>query len=417
MGRTMIEKILAAHGGEDPSPGDIVWVGIDNRTARDFAGASVVANLEEYGGSQAVKDPNRTFFTFDCNVPANTIPYAENQHRIRRFARKHGVRVYDIDAGIGSHVLIEEKLARPGSTTVGTDSHLNIMGSVGAFGQGMGDTDIAFAMNTGKVWFQVPSSVRVRVQGMPSERAEAKDVALALLGRFSHHEMLGKSVELVGPWMENASLADCITVASQATEMGAVISLIPPNSRVLDYFGMDPGEAVYADEDAEYEAEYSLDIGDLNPQIAVPYSPNNVHPVSEVAGRKVDTVFIGSCTNGTFQDLKLAANLLRGKQVAEHVTLKVVPATRGVWNMLLEGGLMKDLFSAGAIVSNAGCGGCASGQIGMTGQGEVQISTSNRNFRGKQGSGETYLAGIGTAVASAVLGRIASVDELEGGRQ
>ena len=417
MGRTMIEKILAAHGGGDPSPGDIVWVGIDNRTARDFAGASVVANLEKHGGERAVDDPKKTFFTFDCNVPANTIPYAENQQRIRRFARNHGVRVYDIDAGIGSHVLIEERLARPGTTTVGTDSHLNIMGSVGAFGQGMGDTDIAFAINTGKVWFQVPPSARVALKGLPSDDAEAKDVALALLGRFSHHELLGKSVELYGPWLERATVADCITVASQATEMGAVISLIPPNDKVLGYFGMKSEEAIYPDDDASYEADYELDIDGLQPQIAVPYSPNNVHPVSEVAGKRVDTVFIGSCTNGTYQDLEYAAHLLRGRRVADHVTLKVVPATRSVWNRLLSEGQIRDLFGAGAIVSNAGCGGCASGQIGMTGEGEVQISTSNRNFRGKQGSGETYLAGIGTAAASAVLGRIASVSELEGGRQ
>jgi 3-isopropylmalate/(R)-2-methylmalate dehydratase large subunit len=417
MGKTMIEKILAAHGGGDPSPGDIVWVDVDNRTARDFAGASVVANLEEHGGDSPVADPGRTFFTFDCNVPANTIPYAENQQRIRRFAREHGVRVYDIDAGIGSHVLIEEKLARPGTTTVGTDSHLNIMGSVGAFGQGMGDTDIAFAMNTGKVWFQVPPSARVTLDGLPATNAEAKDVALALLGRFSHHELLGRSVELEGRWLEQASLEDCITVASQATEMGAVISLIPPNRKVLEFFGMDRDEAVYADGDAEYEAEYRLDIEGLQPQIAAPYSPGNVHPVDEMSGRRVDTVFIGSCTNGTYQDLEYAARLLRGRRVADHVTLKVVPATRRVWNRLLEDGRMQDLFGAGAIVSNAGCGGCASGQIGMTGEGEVQISTSNRNFRGKQGSGETYLAGIGTAVASALLGRIASVKELEGGSQ
>ncbi len=417
MGRTMIEKILAAHDGGDASPGDIVWAEIDNRTARDFAGASVVANLEQHGGDSPIADPERTFFTFDCNVPANTIPYAENQQTIRRFARETGVRVYDIDAGIGSHVLIEERLARPGTTTVGTDSHLNIMGSVGAFGQGMGDTDIAFAMNTGKVWFQVPTSARVSLKGLPSEDAEAKDVALALLGRFSHHELLGKSVELSGPWLENATVADCITVASQATEMGAVISLIPPNDNVLAYFGMDRDEAVYPDEDASYEAEYELDIQGLEPQIAVPYSPNNVHPVSEVAGKRVDTVFIGSCTNGTYQDLEYAASLLRERQVADHVTLKVVPATRSTWKRLLSDGHIKDIFGAGAIVSNAGCGGCASGQIGMTGEKEVQISTSNRNFRGKQGSGDTYLAGIGTAVASAVLGRIAAVSELEGGRR
>ena len=413
MGRTLIEKIMSSHGGEDCLPGDVVWIDIDNRTARDFAGASVVGNLEKYGGDSPIADRSKTFFTFDCNVPANTIPYANNQQRIRVFARKHDLKVYDVDAGIGSHVVIEEKFARPGTTTVGTDSHLNIMGSVGAFGQGMGDVDIAYAFKTGKVWFEVPESVRITLEGLPADGTEAKDIALAMLRRFSSHELLGKSVEIYGPWVESASLEDCVTLSSLATEMGAIIALIPPNENVLEFFGITSSEAVYADSDAAYLEEYTLDIEDLEPLIAAPPSPTNVFPVSEKADVKVDGVFIGSCTNGTYKDLKYAAELLKGCKVAPGVMLKVVPATRATWARLLEEGLLKDIFDAGGIVSNAGCGGCASGQIGMTGEGEVQISTSNRNFKGKQGKGNTYLAGIGTAVASAVLGRIASVHELK----
>ncbi len=412
MGRTLIEKIMSSHGGGDCGPGDVIWIDIDNRTARDFAGASVVGNLEKYGGDSPIAERSKTFFTFDCNVPANTIPYANNQQRIRIFARKHDLKVYDVDAGIGSHVVIEEKFARPGTTTVGTDSHLNIMGSVGAFGQGMGDVDIAYAFKTGKVWFEVPESVRVTLRGKPAEGTEAKDIALAMLKRFSGHELLGKSVEIYGPWVESASLEDCVTLSSLATEMGAIIAFIPPNNNVLDFFGIARDEAVYADSDAAYLEDYSLDIDGLEPLIAAPPSPTNVFAVSEKTDVKVDGVFIGSCTNGTYQDLSYAAKLLKGRKVAPGVMLKVVPATRATWARLLDEGLLKDIFDAGGIVSNAGCGGCASGQIGMTGEGEVQISTSNRNFKGKQGKGNTYLAGIGTAAASAVLGRIASVHEL-----
>ncbi len=413
MGRTLIEKIMSSHGGGDCGPGDVVWIDIDNRTARDFAGASVVGNLEKYGGDSPIAERSKTFFTFDCNVPANTIPYANNQQRIRVFARKHDLKVYDVDAGIGSHVVIEEKFARPGTTTVGTDSHLNIMGSVGAFGQGMGDVDIAYAFKTGKVWFEVPESVRVTLEGMPADGTEAKDIALAMLRRFNNHELLSKSVEIYGPWVESASLEDCVTLSSLATEMGAIIALIPPNDNVLEFFGTTRNEAVYADPDAAYLEEYSLDIEGLEPLIAAPPSPTNVFKVSEKTDVKVDGVFIGSCTNGTYKDLSYAAKLLKGRRVAPGVMLKVVPATRATWARLLEEGLLKDIFDAGGIVSNAGCGGCASGQIGMTGEGEVQISTSNRNFKGKQGKGNTYLAGIGTAAASAVLGRIASVHELK----
>ncbi len=413
MGRTLIEKIMSSHGGGDCNAGDVVWIDIDNRTARDFAGASVVGNLEKYGGEAPIADRSKTFFTFDCNVPANTIPYANNQQRIRMFADKHDLKVYDVDAGIGSHVVIEEKYGKPGTTTVGTDSHLNIMGSVGAFGQGMGDVDIAYAFKTGKVWFAIPESIKVSLDGMPADGTEAKDVALAMLRRFSNHELLGKSVEINGPWIENATLADCITLSSLATEMGAIIALIPPNDIVLDFFGMNRDEAIYADGDATYSEEYSLDISDLEPLIAAPPSPTNVYPVSDKTGVSVDGVFIGSCTNGTYENLKYAAQLLRGRKAAPGVMIKIVPATRATWSRLLVEGLLKEMFDAGAIVSNAGCGGCASGQIGMTGEGEVQISTSNRNFKGKQGKGNTYLAGIGTAVASAVLGRIASVHELK----
>ncbi len=413
MGRTLIEKIMASHSGGECRSGDVVWIKIDNRTARDFAGASVVANLRKYGGERPIEDPDSTMFTFDCNVPANTIPYADNQHRIRMFAREHGLRVYDVDAGIGSHVVIEEGYARPGTTTVGTDSHLNIMGSVGAFGQGMGDVDVAFAFKTGRVWFQVPPSVKLRLLGRPAPGTEAKDVVLAVLKRFRNHELLGRSVEVYGDWVENASLADCVTFSSMATEMGAIIALIPPNEKVLGHFGMDREEAIYADDEAEYEAEYDVDIHDLPPMIAAPSSPSNVSRVDEMGEVPVDGVFIGSCTNGSYQDLLYTANLLKGRSVAPGVMLKVVPATRRTWSRLLEEGHLATIFKAGGIVSNAGCGGCASGQIGMTGEGEVQVSTSNRNFKGKQGKGNTYLSGIGTAVASAVLGRIASVHELK----
>ena len=413
MGRNLIEKIISAHGGGECKGGDVVWMGIDNRSARDFAGANVVGNLEKYGGDKPVDDPEKTFFTFDCNVPANTIPYATNQHRIRLYAGKHDLKVFDVNAGIGSHVVIEEGLAKPGATTVGTDSHLNIMGATGGFGQGMGDVDIAFAFKTGKVWFQVPESVKVNLIGMPAGGTEAKDVALAMLREFGSHTLLGKSVEVTGDWVEQASLSDCITLSSLGTEMGAIIIILAPNQNVLDYFGMTREEAIYPDEDAVYEKEYTLDITGLKPLLAAPPNPHNVHPVSEYENTKVDGVFIGSCTNGTYEDLAYAAKLLRGRKVAEGVMLKVVPATRKTWDRLLHEGLLTDLFDAGAIVSNAGCGGCASGQIGMTGEKEVQVSTSNRNFAGKQGRGDTYLAGIGTAVASAVLGRIAGVHELE----
>ncbi|MBD3370109.1 homoaconitate hydratase, partial [Candidatus Fermentibacteria bacterium] len=256
-------------------------------------------------------------------------------------------------------------------------------------------------------------TVRIDLKGVPGEGVEAKDVALALLDRFGSNTLLGKAVEVYGPWVQKATLEECITLSSMATEMGAIILLVPPNGNVLEYCGMAREEAVYADPDAAYRSRYSVDIDGLQPLVAAPFSPSNVSSISELAEVGVDTVFVGSCTNGTYADLRLAAELLRGRRIAQGVTLKVVPATRKVWSRLLEEGLIADIFRAGGIVSNAGCGGCASGQIGMTGAGEVQVSTSNRNFKGKQGMGKTYLAGVGTAVASALVGRISSVHDLK----
>lgn len=411
MGLTMIQKILQNHSDEKAEPGKIIWINLDVRSARDFAGANVVKGFEKNFPGEKVADTARTFFTFDCNVPANTIAYAENQHLCRGFAEKQGIKVYDVDAGIGSHVMLYEGLALPGGTVVGTDSHLNIMGAVGCFGQGMGDSDIAFAFKTGKTWFEVPETIRITLKGSYQYPATAKDLILFILGKMGAAGALGKCVELYGEAVEKLTLAERITVASMGTEMGAISVLIPPGKEIIDYYKVMGKEftPVFADPDAQYCEEMEFDIQDLKPQVAKPPHPEDVIPVDEVGDVKVDSVFIGSCTNGTYEDIKQAAEILKGKKVAPGVMVKAVPATRKVFGRLLAEGIINDLFEAGVIVSNPGCGGCAQGQIGMTGKGEVQVSTSNRNFKGKQGSGFTYLAGPVTAAASAVAGKIVSL--------
>jgi 3-isopropylmalate/(R)-2-methylmalate dehydratase large subunit len=357
-----------------------------------------------------VADPARTFFTFDCNVPANTIAYAENQQVCRDFAREKEIRVYDVDAGIGSHVMIYEGIALPGGTVVGTDSHLNIMGAVGCFGQGMGDSDIAFAFKTGRTWFEVPETIRIDISGTYEYPATAKDLILFILGRMGASGALGKCVELYGPAVEKLTMAERITVASMGTEMGAIAVLIPPSEEIVRFcrgiarFDFDP---VYADADASYCEKLKMDVSGLKPYVAMPPHPHNTKPVDEAGDVKVDSVFIGSCTNGDMEDIRLAARVLEGRKVAPHVMAKLVPATRAVYGQMLEEGLLRIFYDAGVIVSNPGCGGCAQGQIGMTGKGEVQVSTSNRNFKGKQGSGLTYLASPVTAAASAVEGKLA----------
>lgn len=414
MGRTVIEKIIANHTQEEVKPGAVVWMDLDVRSARDFAGANVVGNFNRYYPGEKVDDTSKTFFTFDCNVPANTIPYANNQMRCREFAREQDVKVYDVDAGIGSHVMIDEGLALPGGTIVGTDSHLNILGAVGAFGQGMGDQDIAFGFRAGRTWFEVPATMKVVVKGDLPAGSTARDLTLEIVGRLGSKGALGRAIEFEGPAIDALDLAGRITLSSMVTEMGGIIGLIAPSKEILDYLGKQSGrtdlEAVYPDADANYVETIEVDISQLTPRISLPSKPDNVVPVADVDDVAVDSVFLGSCTNGRYEDFQAVAKLVKGKKVAPGVMARVVPATREIYGQMLADGTMATLYEAGFIVSNPGCGGCASGQIGMTGSNEVQVSTSNRNFKGKQGDGATYLASPLTAAASAIAGKIVAAE-------
>jgi 3-isopropylmalate/(R)-2-methylmalate dehydratase large subunit len=410
MGKTIIEKIIQAHSDEPVEAGKIVWMRLDARTARDFGGANVVKNYRAHYGEAPVDDAAKTFFTFDLVTPANNIPYAVNQQICRDWAKAQGVRVFDVDMGIGSHVALENGLTWPGATFVGTDSHLNILGAIGAFGQGMGDQDIAFAFKAGKTWFEVPQSMKVTIGGELKPPCTAKDLTLACLGRLGASGALGQAVEFYGPAIEALDLPGRITLASMMTEMGGIVGLIPPSEEVLAFCRERTGctdlAAIHADADAAYTEEIEIDIAGLEPLIACPPKPDNVKKVREVAGTRVDSVFIGSCTNGRFEDFQAVAEVARGRHIAPGMVASVVPATREVYGQVLQSGVLQTLFEAGFIVSNPGCGGCASGHIGMVGEGQVQVSTSNRNFAGKQGPGDNYLASPTVAAWAALTGQI-----------
>ncbi len=412
MRQTIIEKVISNHSDHDVRAGEIVWMDLDVRSARDFGGANVVKNFKKYYPGQKVADRKKTFFTFDTNAPANTIPYANNQQICRDFANEQDLKVFDVNAGIGSHVMIEEGKALPGYTLVGTDSHLNIFGAVGAFGQGMGDQDIAFGFRYGFTWFEVPESMRIILNGELPSNVGAKDVVLAVLERIGSKGALGRSIEFSGSVVENLDLAGRITLSSMVTEMGGIIGFISPDDSILNMMKKRSGiysiEPVLPDDGAEYVETIELNLSGLEPLVAAPPKPDNVKKVSELGEVKVTSVFVGSCTNGRTEDIKVVSDILRGRKVHPEVMLRIVPATKRVYGELLERGIVKDLYEAGAIISNPGCGGCASGQIGMTGRGEVQVSTSNRNFLGKQGDGETYLASPAVAAMSALRGIISA---------
>jgi len=413
MGKTIIEKILGAHGGRGVSAGDIVDIFLDARVARDFGGANVVKNIRDNG--LGVADPSKTFFTFDCNPGGSDQKYATNQQICREFAREWGIKVYDIDSGIGTHLAIDNGLAWPGSTFVSTDSHANILGAIGAFGQGMGDLDIAHAFAHGRVWFKVPQSVKVILKGTPSATATSKDMALAVMKQTGANGLLGYSAEFYGDIVDKLDLPGRITIASMVTEMGGIVALFTPNKEVLKHCEKATGrkiEPVIADPDAKYEWTLEVDVQGLKPFISRPGHPEDVVEVASVKGAKIGSAFIGSCTNGRYEDLKLAADILKGRHVAPGVVLKIVPATDEIWQKALANGLIKIFKDSGALVGNAGCAGCAAGQIGQNGPGEVTISTGNRNFAGKQGKGEVYLASPAIVAASAIAGVIAFPEDI-----
>jgi len=416
MGKTVIEKIIQAHTTDEVAPGKIVWMDLDIRSARDFGGPNVVKNYEREYAGLPLADKTKTFFTFDLCAPACTLKYADNQQVCRDFARKNGVEVYDVDSGVGTHVLMEEGLARANGTVVGTDSHMNILGALGAFGQGMGDVDITFAFRTGRTWFEVPDSVKVVLKGTFKKPTSAKDLTLYLLKVLGTKKIALRSAEFTGPAVAGLSLAGRLTLCSMVTEMAGIIGFIPECGaearKEIESYMKIPYTPFSADGDASYAETIEIDVQGLPPQVAAPPSPTNVKPAVEFRGTKIDSGFIGSCTNGRFEDFAEAARLLKGRKVKKGIMLKIVPATRRVYEELLLKGILQVLFEAGAIVVNAGCGGCAEGHVGLTGRGEVQISTGNRNFAGKQGKGQTYLASPAVVAASCILGQIAGPEDL-----
>jgi len=410
----LIEKMIANHSKFDEvKPGEIVDIEIDARAARDFGGPNVVKNMEE--NNLSLDDPSKTLFTFDTNPTGSDQKYAINQQIVRVWARKHGVKVYDINNGIGTHTMINQGIVYPGATAVTTDSHANILGAIGAFGQGMGDQDIAAAFSRGKVWFKVPESVKLNFKGKLANHVTPKDFILNLLNIFGANQLLGYSVELYGDVIDLFSLSDRITIASMGTEMGVIILLFPPNDEIMKFSEEATGrklEKIAADADATYAQVHEIDVTDFRPMVSKPGAPHDTIFVPVDEKIKIDSAFVGSCTNGRIEDMRAVAEVLKGKKVAPGVVLKIVPTTDDVWRQSMEEGLFKIFKDAGALVSNAGCAGCAAGQVGQNGPGEITMSTGNRNFPGKQGKGAVYLASPASVAASAVAGFVTDVDHI-----
>ena len=407
---TIIEKILSRASGKTVQPGDYVWANLNLVAMRDFGGPNVIQEYENSYDGQPVFDPRNVAITFDLHIPARNEKVAANQKALRDFARRQKTRLFDVNTGVGQHILLEQGLVRPWDVIVGTDSHMNLLGAVGAAGFGMGTTDIAGAMYKGRLWFQVPETIKVEVNGEFSDFVGAKDFILSVVKEITTSGALNKAIEFSGSTIEGMNLAERITVASMVTEMSGDVGFIVPDQGVIDFIEERTGgqvEKIYPGGDTQYTKTCRFDVTDLQPKIACPHSPDNVKDVAEVAGVEVDQVFIGSCTNGRHEDISAAAVLLKGRKVKEGLRLIIVPATAEVSRQIVHSGVHEILLESGAVVTNPGCALCTTGHPGILAPGETMVSTSNRNFVGKLGKGaNVYLASPTTAAATAIAGVI-----------
>ncbi len=411
MGMTIIQKIIAkASGNEEVAVGDKLWCAIDLAAMRDFGGPNVVLDYREMFGDRPVKDPDKVAITFDLHLPARDAQVANNQKLLRDFADQTGVHLYDVETGVGQHTLLENGMVRPYDVIVGTDSHMNLLGAVGSFATGVGTTDLVAAMATGKLWFRVPETHKFVVNGAFKDRVGAKDLILHVLKDVGTGGLLYKAVEFTGPTVEAMDLAARITTMSMVTEMSGKIGLIAAGRKVMEFLEAVTGQAQpewHPDPDAPYVEERHYDVTDLPPLVAAPHSPDNVMPVADLKGTPIHQSFIGSCTNGRVEDLRAAAEILEGEQVAPGLRFIVTPATQNVAKEAVREGLYNIFIEAGAIVTNPSCALCTIGHPGVLAAGDVTMSTSNRNFPGKIGKGgEIYLCSPATAAASAIYGEI-----------
>jgi len=410
MGKTFAEKVLARKAGlSEVVPGQIVEVTPDLGMSHDNTAAirRIFAKL----GLDRVKEPERFVVILDHVVPAAQVQYAENHKDIREFVREQGIRFYDVGRGICHQVVVEEGLARPGDLILGADSHTTTYGALGAFSAGIGRSEMAALWATSKLWLKVPSTIRIELYGRLPELVTAKDVILYLIGKLGADGALYRSVEFTGPLVEGMPISERLVLSNMVAEMGAKNGYIAPDEVTFEYLkGRVEGdyEPIYPDPDANYEEVLRFDLSDLSPQVACPHTVDNVVPIEEVAGKRVDQVLLGTCTGGRLADLRLALEVMGGRPVAEGVRMLVLPASREVYVKAAEEGLLKKFAEARALILNPGCGPCLGAHQGVLAPGEVCLSTSNRNFKGRMGSpeAEIYLASPAVAGATAVTGEI-----------
>jgi 3-isopropylmalate/(R)-2-methylmalate dehydratase large subunit len=427
-GKTFAEKRLSERSGRDARAGDYVEAAVDVAMAHDITGPLAFQTFDEVtGGDGDVFAPQDTVFTIDHHAPADGVQAANNHNAVRRFAAEHGAHQYDVGDGICHQVLVEEGHVAPGDLVVGADSHSTTFGGIGAFGTGIGSTDLGAAMATGDLWFRVPETKRFVVEGDLPDSVYAKDLILRFVGDVGFAGLTYMAAEYAGSTVESLPVHERLVLANMAIEMGGKAGVVEPDQRTVDYLEAQTGQpvdvdvtdpALHADEDAEYEAVHTYRAEDLAPQVSKPSNPENAVEVGEVEGTSVDQLFVGTCTNGRFEDIRVVADVLEGEELAPGIRMVVVPASGAVYQRMVETDVMATLTEAGAVVQSAGCGPCAGYHQGVLGDGDVCLATANRNFPGREGSMDSavYLASPATVGASALYGEITDPRRVETNR-
>jgi len=419
MGMTMSQKILAAHAGlSSVKAGQLIDARLDLVLGNDIT-APVAINEFDRAGADGVFDPSRIALVMDHFTPNKDIKAAEQCKQVRAFAGKYEIEHYfDVGKmGIEHALLPEQGLVGPGDLVIGADSHTCTYGALGAFSTGVGSTDMAAGMISGRAWLKVPAAIRFLLTGKPSKWVGGKDVILHIIGKIGVDGALYRSMEFAEDGLQYLSIDDRLCIANMAIEAGAKNGIFPVDevtrAYVKDRFRRTPVEYA-ADPDAEYEQEYTIDLSALRPTVSFPHLPDNTRTIDEVGEIRIDQSVIGSCTNGRMEDLRMAAKILEGKKVAKGVRCIIFPGTQTIWLEALREGLLEIFVKAGAVVSTPTCGPCLGGHMGILAAGERAVSTTNRNFVGRMGhvESEVYLAGPAVAAASAVTGFITDPETL-----
>jgi 3-isopropylmalate/(R)-2-methylmalate dehydratase large subunit len=406
-----VEKILAAHSGQrEVHPGSIVDVALDFIMANDATACLAIDIFKNELKAKQVFDPAKVILVMDHYTPSSSIAAADSHNKMRAFAREQGLsHVYD-GKGV-CHQLMMENHVRPGQLIIGADSHTCTYGALGTLATGMGSTDVAVAWSEGRIWMKVPESIKIEVKGDWPVGVNAKDLILRIIGDLSAQGATYRALYFGGPAIQALGISDRMTLCNMAIEAGAKFGYIQPDQKTAAFMKrMDRAEytCFSDDHDAKYERLIEYDVSQLVPQIAYPHSVDNVQEISSFEGMAVDELFLGACTNGRYEDLEIAARILKGRKIAQGVRLLITPASQNVYLQAIESGLIATFIESGAMVTNPGCSACFGGSGGIIGKGERLLTTANRNFKGRVGSPESeiYLASPAVVAASALNGCI-----------